>query len=528
MGRFVANDILLLLLCTVLPCNAVKGLAGLPSGCNDKQWHIYDFHRLACLFQDTVNKFTGCYVEIHAEAEMSDASAEPPPADDVFLKETVETPTSSADQPSEDQAQEPNQGAEETVTPVPELSPRAEETVTPIAEPPAPAQEPTAAASESNKSAAEEVTEVPFVPSAKWTKLPKASPASTGAIPKKVTASQTKKQKSKDKKAPTAYEALLSQPPPRIPMELGYLDLDGELLIENPRIGDTTDAELFVQKQMDLIISAKRDHKPSKMLVQELSKTITLSDDAEGYAHVMANHLLAFIDAVDRLHFYTRNLYAEPKLVALFPNIYEFLRKPPELPLPKTDYESARYKVIGVARMLQHCGSRANPKSPSSEIHEVCYAFICRLKTHYPDISVRHVHADAEDPQIDKYMDAKTRSEREQSYRHQWKPTIRHDEPTPEPERKGFGSKPPWAKKETSSTAKPPTPPPVPPVTSELPPRNETKSEAHLRGTRPRAYGCSFRIQQVRCRRGNRSPLRPICKMDKTSEGFACQYRSHS
>ena len=420
--------------------------------------------------------------EIHAEAEMSDVSAEPPPADDVFPKETVETPTSSADQPSEDQAQKPNQGAEETVTPVPELSPRAEETVTPVAEPPAPAQEPTAAASESNEPAAEEVTEVPFVPSAKWTKLPKASPASTGAIPKKVTTSQTKKQKSKDKRAPTAYEALLSQPPPRIPMELGYLDLDDELLVENPRIGDTTDAEIFVQKQMDLIISAKRDHKPSKMLVEELSKTITLSDDAEGYAHVMANHLLAFIDAVDRLHFYTRDLYAVPKLVALFPNIYEFLRKPPELPLPKTDYELARYKVIGVARMLQHCGSRANPKSPSSEIHEVCYAFICRLKTHYPDISVRHVHADAEDPQIDKYMDAKTKSEREQSYRHQWKPTIRHDEPTPEPERKGFGSKPPWAKKETTSTAKPPTPPPVPPVTSELPPRNETKSEAHLRG----------------------------------------------
>ena len=96
--------------------------------------------------------------EVHAKAEMSDASAEPPQAEDVFLKETVETPTSSADQPSKDRAQEPSQGAEETVTPVPELSPRAEETVTPVAEPPAPAQEPTAAASESNKSAAEEVT----------------------------------------------------------------------------------------------------------------------------------------------------------------------------------------------------------------------------------------------------------------------------------------------------------------------------------------------------------------------------------
>ena len=95
-----------------------------------------------------------------------------------------------------------------------------------------------------------------------------------------------KKQKSKEKKAPTAYEALLSQPPPRIPMELGYLDLDG-LLIENPRIGDTTDAELFVQNQMDRIISAKRDHKPSTILVNELSKTITLSQDADGYAHVM-------------------------------------------------------------------------------------------------------------------------------------------------------------------------------------------------------------------------------------------------
>ena len=44
--------------------------------------------------------------EIHAKAEMSDVSAEPPQADDVILKETVETPTSSANQPSEDQARE--------------------------------------------------------------------------------------------------------------------------------------------------------------------------------------------------------------------------------------------------------------------------------------------------------------------------------------------------------------------------------------------------------------------------------------
>ena len=62
--------------------------------------------------------------EVHAEAEMSDASAEPPQADDVILKETVEIPTSSADQPSEDQAQEPSQGAKETVTPVPRVKPR--------------------------------------------------------------------------------------------------------------------------------------------------------------------------------------------------------------------------------------------------------------------------------------------------------------------------------------------------------------------------------------------------------------------
>ena len=215
--------------------------------------------------------------EIHAEAEMSDASAEPPQADDVILKETVETPTSSANQPSEDQARELSQEAEETVTPVPELSPGAEETVTPVSEPSAPTQEPMAAASESNESAAEEIIEVSFVPPAKWTQLSKDPPANTGAIPKKVTASQVKKQKSKEKKAPTAYEALLSQPPPRIPMELGYLDLDG-LLIENPRIGDTTDAELFVQNQMDHIISAKRDHKPSTILVYELSSPVFLRE----------------------------------------------------------------------------------------------------------------------------------------------------------------------------------------------------------------------------------------------------------
>ena len=167
--------------------------------------------------------------------------------------------------------------------------------------------------------------------------------------------------------------------------------------------------------------------------------------------------------------------------MALFPNIYDFLRKPPPLSIPKTDYEIARHKVIGVGRMLQHCGSRANPKSPPHEIHEVCYAFICQLKTYYPNISVNNVHTDAEDPQIDKYMDAKTRSEYKHSFRHQWKPKIRH-ETTPEPMRKGFGSKPPWAAKEATSTAKPPSPPPVPPVSSELPPRFETMSAAHLRG----------------------------------------------
>ena len=256
--------------------------------------------------------------EVHAEAEMSDVSAEPPQADDVILKETMENPTSSVDQPSEDQAQEPSQGAEETVTPVPELSPAAQETVTPVVEPSAPTPEPTAAASESNESAAGRDNRSSPHPTCEMDKTLKGSTHRTGTIPKKVTTSQVKKQKSKDKKAPTAYEALLNQPPPRIPVELGYLDLD-DLLIEDPRIGDTTDAELFVQKQMDLIISAKCDHKPSKILVQELSKTITLSEDAEGYAHVMANHLLAFIDAVDRLHLYTRNLYAVPKLMALFP-----------------------------------------------------------------------------------------------------------------------------------------------------------------------------------------------------------------
>ena len=41
-------------------------------------------------------------VEVHAEAEMSDTPAEPPQADDVTPKETVEPPTSVADQTSED------------------------------------------------------------------------------------------------------------------------------------------------------------------------------------------------------------------------------------------------------------------------------------------------------------------------------------------------------------------------------------------------------------------------------------------
>ena len=256
--------------------------------------------------------------EVHAEAEMSDASAEPPQADDVTLKETVETSTSVVDQPSEDQAQELSQEAQETVTPIPELSQEAQETVTPIPEPLAPTQEPMATASESNESAAEEIVEVSFVPPPKWTPLSKDPPASTGAVPKKVAASQVKKQKSRDKKAPNAYEALLSQPPPRIPMPLGYANLDG-CLIENPRIGNTTDAELFVQDQMDKITCAKQQHKPSTILVHELSKTITLTQDADGYAYIMANHLLAFINAVELLHHYTSDLYAVPKLYGLVP-----------------------------------------------------------------------------------------------------------------------------------------------------------------------------------------------------------------
>ena len=152
--------------------------------------------------------------EVHAKAEMSDASAEQPQADDVTLKETVETSASVADQPSEDQAQELSQEAQETVIPIPELSPEAEETVTPVPEPSAPTQEPMATASESNESTAEEIVEVSFVPPPNWTPLSKDPPASTGAVPKKVAASQVKKQKSRDKKAPNAYEALLSQPPP--------------------------------------------------------------------------------------------------------------------------------------------------------------------------------------------------------------------------------------------------------------------------------------------------------------------------
>ena len=78
-------------------------------------------------------------------------------------------------------------------------------------------------------------------------------------------------------------------------------------------------------------------------------------------------------------------------------------------------------------------------------------------------------------------MDAKTRSEYEQSFQPQWKPKIRR-ETTPEPVRKGFGGKPPCATKETTSTDKPPTPPREPPVPSETPPKTKVKSAAHLRG----------------------------------------------
>ena len=324
------------------------------------------------------------------------------------------------------------------------------------------------------------MVEVSFVPPPKWTEISKDPPARTGALPKKVATSQVKKQKSRDKKAPNAYEALLQQPPLRIHMPFGYVNLEG-CLIEDPRIGDVTDAELFIQNQMEKIACSIQQHTPSTILVHELSQTITLTENANEYARIMANHLLAFIHTIELLHHHTSNLHAVPKLVSLFPSIHQFLKEPPPLPVPKTNYEVARNRIIGVGRMLQHCGSRANPKSPPHEIHEVCYTFICRLKTYYPEISVKDIHADAEEPQIDKYMDAKTKSEYEQSFRPQWKPKLKH-ETAPEPIQKGFGSKPPWAKKKATSTDGPPSPPPVPPVPSESTMKAKVMSAAHLRG----------------------------------------------
>ena len=143
-------------------------------------------------------------------------------------------------------------------------------------------------------------------------------------MPKKVTASQVKKQKSRDKKAPNAYEALLLQPPPRIPLPLGYVNLEG-CLIEDPCIGDVADAELFVQNQMEKIACAMQQHTPATILVHELRQVITMTQDANEYARIMANHLLAFIHAIELLHHHTSDMYAVPRLMSLIPNINHFI-----------------------------------------------------------------------------------------------------------------------------------------------------------------------------------------------------------
>ena len=111
--------------------------------------------------------------------------AEPPRADDVIPKETVEPSTSVADQMSEDRAQEPELPTLDHATSVPEPSQEAQETVTPVPEPSVPTPEPMATASESNESATEDIVEVSFVPPPKWTEILKDPPASTEPYPRK-------------------------------------------------------------------------------------------------------------------------------------------------------------------------------------------------------------------------------------------------------------------------------------------------------------------------------------------------------
>ena len=190
----------------------------------------------------------------------------------------------------------------EPPTPAPELSTPAPEPSAPVSEPVASTPEPTASTPESAAPTEKPSTDPAFVKLPEWTELKKPPSTEGGAIPKKVSASTEKKQKSKGKpKERTPFEHIMQQTTPRVPFSLGYIDTQCYEPLVMP-LHNTNDAEFYIQQQQDLYLSALEHIHASDILVQELCALTVDKDLGEEFAVLRAKHLLVFITAVDELH----------------------------------------------------------------------------------------------------------------------------------------------------------------------------------------------------------------------------------
>ena len=380
-------------------------------------------------------------------------------------EEAPPPPSEPMEQTAAEDTGEPGVEAQEQEAPASEpIGEVVEAAVEPTPEVPGPSN---AASSEPAESTAESSSESPFVPPAKWTEIRKTPPTGEGARPKKVTLSEVKKRRSqenKNKSKPTAFEALMQQPAPRIAIPLGFVNTT-DCLIGNENLVDLTDAQGFVHQQKRAFMDKPEQLHPSTMLVNELKSVISDRTASVTFGATMANHLVAFLKTVECLHEHQTSLFAIPHLVALFPPLDDYRRNPPCLREPTTNYEAVRNEVIVIGRMLQDCGAKTYPDSPPREIHDVCYAYMCRMKAYYPEISMKDIHEDADEPQLDEYSEVKARAERraEQALRQPPKPVPPPEVPIQEP--KGFGRRP-WDRTPKEADDVPPPPPPPPPATA--------------------------------------------------------------
>ena len=96
--------------------------------------------------------------------------------------------------------------------------------------------------------------------------------------------------------------------------------------------------------------------------------------------------------------------------------------------------------------MLNEGGKQANSESPVGAIHEVCYAFILRMRAYYTDISWTDIESKADEFQVDVYSALLADPSAEEVYRHAWtplprRPTLSHSHKDLAPHHHGLGKK---------------------------------------------------------------------------------------